>query len=109
MEKLSDLDLDELMWDHDGSYWYSRDAYNITPADMHEYARKLKADNAALQLQVDELTLCAQGIVSKLGLDILITERTTALQRQVEELQKDVERLSELIDEADGWSGNLGA
>ena len=38
------LDLNELKWDTGGRYWYSRDAYNITPSDMLEYAARLEAE-----------------------------------------------------------------
>ena len=38
-----------------------------------------------------------------------LTERIAQLEAEVVELREDVERISELVDEADGWSGNLGA
>ena len=35
--------------------------------------------------------------------------KAAQLEAEVKELQGDIKRLSELIDECDGWSGNLGA
>jgi len=55
------VNIPDLEWDHDGGYWYSRDAYNITPADMREYARKLEAENARLREALEPLRRFPRG------------------------------------------------
>jgi hypothetical protein len=72
---------------------------NTDVVRMTKYCDELQAENAAQ----------AQTIKAAHIRTAEISTRYNDCQREVEELQEDIKRLSELVDEADGWSGNLGA
>ena len=77
----------------------------FTPAEIAERCVMAEAELAKLNY----IELPNENVSNVFEAYLAWKSKAAQLEAEVKELQEDIKRLSELIDECDGWSGNLGA